>query len=241
MMATRRVWAAGCALVMIAAVAFGWLLGAAPLLQTAKAADEAREAAEAQNSSYNLELETLKVEFEGIGELENQLADLHDEIPAQADLPGYLGQLTSAAGRHSVTLTAITVADAAAYAPTVAEVPAAETPVAETEATDADAAAAVAEVPVVEGAGVPVISPLVTAENLITIPVSLTVGGGYGNVLDFVESLQKGTRLTAVTAFSTAIDDAETGSEDPEGEPARTDTVTGTISLLIYVLLDPAE
>jgi len=240
-MSTRRIWIAGCAIVMAAAVALGWLLGASPLLEAARAAGEARDAAEAQNLSYTQELATLKEQFAGIGELEDQLADLREELPALADQPGYLAQLASAAERHSVKLTSITVADAVAYAPTAAEVPPVEAPAADAaETEDAAADAEPATIPPVVGAGVPVTSPLVTAENFVSIPVTLALEGGYGNVLDFVDSVQTGTRLSAVTAFSTSKDGAGADAGAEEGEPAGPETVTGTVTVFIYALLDPA-
>jgi len=240
-MSTRRIWIAGCAIVMAAAVALGWLLGASPLLEAARANGEARDAAVAQNLTYTQELAALKEQFAGIGELEDQLGELREELPPLAKQPDYLAQLASAAERHSVTLTTITVADAVAYAPTVAEVPAEEAPVADAEATQETAADAepVTIAPVV-GAGVPVTSPLVTAENFVSIPVTLALEGGYGNVLDFVDSVQTGTRLSAVTAFSTSKDGAGADAGAEEGEPTGPDTVTGTVTVFIYALLDPA-
>jgi Tfp pilus assembly protein PilO len=238
-MSTRRIWTVGCVLVMVAAVALGWVLGASPLLAAARADGVAREAAEAQNALYSDELAALKVQFEGLGQLENDLVELRAEVPLQLDQPVYLEQLATAAQRHNVQLTSITTADAVAYAPTAAEVPVEEAPAADAadaEAVDPAEIPAEATVPVVEGAGVPVTSPLVTAENFVSIPVTLALEGGYGNVLDFVDSVQKGTRLSAVTAFSTSKDGAEAG----EGETASTDTVTGTVTVFIYVLLDPA-
>jgi Tfp pilus assembly protein PilO len=243
-MSSRRIWIAGCAIVMAAAVALGWLLGASPLLDAARVAGEARDAAQAQNAAYRQELSVLKEQFSGIDQLQSDLADLREELPATADQPDYLDSLTVSAQRHNVKLTSITTADAVAYAPTAAEVPVEQAPVAD---ADADAEAvdpaetpsetpADATAPVIEGAGVPVTSPLVTAENFISIPVTLALEGGYGNVLDFVDSVQKGTRLSAVTAYSTSKDGAEVG----EGETASADTVTGTVTVLIYVLLDPA-
>jgi Tfp pilus assembly protein PilO len=239
-MSTRRIWIVGCALVMVAAVALGWLLGASPLLDAAKAAGEARDAAEAQNDAYSQELATLKEQFAGLDQLEDDLVTLREELPVRADQPDYLATLAAAAQRHSVNLTAITTADALAYAPTAAEVPPAEAPAVDPESADGAAAAPTTEtapVAVAEGAGVPVTSPLVTAENLVSIPVTLALEGGYENVLDFVESVQKGTRLSAVTAFSTSKD----GADAVDGETGGTDTVSGTVTLFIYVLLDPAE
>jgi Tfp pilus assembly protein PilO len=245
-MSSQRIWIAGCAFVMVASVALGWLLGASPLLAAASANREAREAAQAQNSIYSEELAALKVQFEGLPQLEDELEALREELPPQADQPDYLAQLASAAQRHTVQLTSITAADAVAYAPAVAEVPAAEVPAADAEAPEATAEAEAAAEPVAAaaGAGVPVTSPLVTAENFISIPMTLALEGNYGNVLDFVESVQKGTRLSAVSTFSTSTDPAgggtDSGDADGAEAPARADTVTGTVTMFIYVLVDPA-
>jgi Tfp pilus assembly protein PilO len=243
-MSTRRTWAFGCALVMVASIALGWVLGASPLLDTARVADEARESAEAQNAAYTQELAILKEQFTGIDDLKDQLGELREEIPDGANLPAYLGQLSTDAQKHAVALATITVADAVAYAPTAAEAPVVEAPPADAEAPEG-AAALAAPAPVAEGAGVPVTSPLVTAENFVTIPITLALKGDYDNVLAFVESLQKGTRLTSVTAFSTTKEGAEAAVAPVDGEgavatSATANTVTGTVTLYIYVLLDPA-
>jgi Tfp pilus assembly protein PilO len=247
-MSTRRIWIAGCALVMVASVALGWLLGASPLLAAASADGEARKAAQAQNRIYTEELAALRTQFEGLVQLEDDLGDLREELPPRADQPDYLAQLAAAAQRHDVRLTSITAADAVAYAPTAAEVVVADVPAAETPATDAEATdgatETAAEPDVVAGAGVPVTSPLVTAENFISIPMTLALEGTYGNVLDFVESVQKGTRLTAVTAFSITTDESSGGGDAGDAEsaetPAGADAVTATVTMSIYVLVDPA-
>lgn len=246
-MTTRRWWVIGCALVMAMSIGLGWLLGVSPLLETARAADVTRESVEAQNLAYDEELTILKEQFEGIGELETQLVDLRTEVPAGSALPAYLNQLTVSAQQHAVALATITVSDAVAYTPLVTEAaPAADTT---TDVdTDATGTATPAPEPVAApapvGAGSPVTSPLVTGENFVAIPITIGLDGGYGNVLDFVESLQKGTRLTTVTALSTTKQDAPAAApsddeEAPAATPAATDAVKGTISLYIYVLLDP--
>ena len=190
-MATRRIWAIGCGLVMVISLALGWVLGASPLLSSARAAGEAREAAEAQNQAYSQELALLKEQFKGIGELEDRLDELQAEVPSGAQLPDYLAHLSTEAQQHSVILTAITTADAVAYAPTAAEAAVVETPAADAETPAIDGAGEPVPVPGAAGAGTPVTSPLVTAENFIAIPMTLGFEGGYDNVLAFVESLQK--------------------------------------------------
>ena len=246
----------GCAVVMAVALGLGWLLGASPLLETARVADVAREGVEAQNVVYDQELITLKEQFAGIGELQTQLAGLRTELPNGTALPAYVAQLATSAQQHSVKLTTITVGDAVAYTPPVADEAATDTaaddPATDT-ATDAaptDAATSPPATPAPEavpapasvGAGTPVTSPLVTGDNFVAIPITIALDGGYANALDFVESLQKGTRLTTVTAFGTTKVDAPAAADDEDGPaqtPAATDAVKGTISLYIYVLLGP--
>lgn len=246
-MTTRRWWVIGSVLVMAVAIGLGWLLGASPLLETARVADEAREGVEAQNVLYDQELTTLKEQFEGIGALETQLAGLRTELPAGSALPAYVAQLAASAGQHAVTLTTITVGDAIAYTPAIAEVaPTTADTAADAAPTDTatpmptpapDALPAATPV----GAGTPVTSPLVTGDNFVAIPITIALDGGYANALDFVESLQKGTRLTTVTTFGTTKQDAPPVAADddeaPAAAPAATDAVKGTLSLYIYVLL----
>jgi len=246
-MTTRRWWVIGCALMMVVSIGFGWLLGVSPMLDAAQTADTTRESVDAQNLVYEQELATLKDQFAGIGELETQLADLHSQVPAGSALPAYIAQLVASSQQHAVVLTSLTVSDAVAYTPVVAPI-ATTTDAAATDAAPADAATPAPQAvpaPDAQGAGTPVTSPLVTGQNFIAIPIAVAFDGGYGNVLDFVESLQKGTRLTTVTAFGTTKADAPASvaavDEDaPASAPVATDKVKGTLSLYIYVLLDPS-
>ncbi|MFC5928096.1 hypothetical protein D6T64_10335 [Cryobacterium melibiosiphilum] len=72
-------------------------------------------------------------------------------------------------------------------------------------------------------AAAPTTNPL-PAGTLLGIPVSLNVSGSYDGVLAFLSGLQRGERMLSVTSFNTA-------------QVADTpDSVTGTISALVYVL-----
>ncbi|TFD80993.1 hypothetical protein E3T48_04560 [Cryobacterium fucosi] len=63
-------------------------------------------------------------------------------------------------------------------------------------------------------------------------------------MLDFIEGLQKGTRLVLVTTFSTlpavAPAPADAGGRGAGAVSSASDVVTATISALVYVLLDPS-
>ena len=226
-MNVNRLWVLGAVLLMSVVALMGWSLGISPKLGEARDATAERVAVEAQNTSYELQLATLKQQFESIDDLRVDLADLRESVPQGANIPQFVGQLDSIALQNTVKLTTITVSDAQSYAAALATTaapeaapPAAGAAAAAVPAAGAAAATADAAVPVA-----PVVTP---ADNLIAIPISLSVEGGYQNVLDFISGLQQGERLVTVSAFGT------TASADAPS------MVTGTITALVYVLLNGA-
>ena len=246
----NRLWVLGSVLLIAATAALGWLLGISPKLSEASLADADRVAVETLNSASARKVAALKAAFENIGELNGELSALRLAVPNAAEIPAFVTQLDSIAEQHQVTLADISVSDAQAYVPLIAppSAIAAEVPPADIEATPTPAPT-LASAPTaaeVAAALVPVPDALITAENFVSVPVSLTVFGSYGKVLDFIESLQKGTRLVMVTTFATA----RMETSDPAGPAinstsiietsAASEQVTTTISALIYVLLDQA-
>jgi Tfp pilus assembly protein PilO len=240
----NRLWKIGTGILIGATLLFGWLLGISPNLAGAKLADEDRVAVEAQNAAYEAQVATLRKQFEGIDDLKSNLASLQTAVPSSAEIPAFVAQLNAITQRHQVTLATLTVSDAQAYVPVAPVAPVvtdaaaddgsqpASTPAAPAEPTTAEVAAAAAPQP----------SELVTAENFVSVPISLSVTGSYQNVLDFVDSVQKGSRLAMVTSFTTSAS-TSTGTA-PTTEDSDTSSsfgeATGTVSALIYVLLDPA-
>ena len=229
-MNVNRLWVLGAVLLMSVVALIGWSLGISPKLGEARDATAERVAVEAQNTSYELQLATLKQQFESIDGLRVDLADLRESVPQGANIPKFVGQLDSIALQNTVKLTAITVSDAQSYAAALATTAA---PEAAPPAEGAAAAAVPAEgtaagATAAADAAVPVAPVVTPADNLIAIPISLSVEGGYQNVLDFISGLQQGERLVTVSAFGT------TASADAPG------MVTGTITALIYVLLNGA-
>jgi len=245
-MRARQWWIIGCTLVSVVALAFGWFFGAAPLLGAARSADETRAGVEAQNAGYDQQLTVLKAQFAGIDALAAQLAELRTELPAGTAFPAYDAELISAAQQHGVTISSISVSDAVPYAPVVVDDAAApaETPADGSAPAEPEATAAPTETaPVAVAAGVPFSSPLVTTDNFVAIPIAITVVGGYPNVLDFLEGVQMGPRLTTVSAFNTAGAAGPAAVVSADGDPvaapaAGEAAVTGTISVYVYVLRD---
>ncbi|MBG6213154.1 Tfp pilus assembly protein PilO [Cryobacterium sp. CAN_C3] len=241
----NRLWVLG-ALVLIGATAvLGWVLGISPMLNAAKAATAERAIVETQNVAYEAQVAALKKQFDSIGDLKSDLAALQLAVPSAADIPAFVTQLDAISQQHQVTLTGITVNDAQPYVPAVVAAPVVTAAVPAEGSTPVPTAAPVVPTAAETAAALaPTPSPLITAANFVSVPISLTVDGNYGNVLDFLEGLQKGTRLVMVTTFSTtgavvstAPANADAGSSAAEVTPASSDAVTATISALIYVLL----
>ncbi|MEO6201500.1 MAG: hypothetical protein ABIX44_10095, partial [Cryobacterium sp.] len=173
-------------------------------------------------------------QFEGIDKLRAELADLRETVPSGAEIPAFIGQLDKIAQAQDVTLSSITVSNAEPYVPVVAMTPTDPAPVEGAAAGDsaaaapidaATAAAAAADAAAAAAVPAPVVNDLITATNFVAVPISLTVSGTYEKTLDFVEGLQKGTRLVMVTTVTTT-------------KPEATSGITSTISGFIYVLLD---
>ncbi|MBC7596034.1 MAG: hypothetical protein H7288_19255 [Kineosporiaceae bacterium] len=246
----NRLWVLGSVVLIAATAVLGWVLGISPKLSEASIADADRVAVETQNSAAALKVAALKVKFDNIRDLKGELSALRLAVPNAAEIPAFVTQLDSIAEQHQVTLTDISVKDAQAYVPVVVAPTATATEGAQTApaptATPAPTASAAPTAAEVAAALAPVPNALITASNFVSVPISLSVSGRYGNVLDFIEGLQKGTRLVMVTTFATA----RMETPDPAG-PASNSTsiietsaasgqVTTTISALIYVLLDQA-
>ncbi|TFD87776.1 type 4a pilus biogenesis protein PilO [Cryobacterium serini] len=209
-MTTTKWWLVGAMLIIALVVLAGFTLGISPKLEEVSATRATRTAALAQNEVYELQLAALQRQFDGLETVQDELAVLRAAIPEGAALPAFIGQLDAIAGRTSVTVTEFSSADAMPYLPVVP-----------------DASAPDSTAPGTDGAGSAAPSPLVTAENFIAVPVTISVAGGFDAVLEFLDGVQNAQRLMTVTSFSSGMPSADT--------PNR---VTGQIAGIVYVLLN---
>jgi Tfp pilus assembly protein PilO len=249
-MERNRIWMFGAVLVVGVALVLGWLLGISPQLEGLQAARTERLAVEAQNVVYDSQLDALKNDFEDIDGVQGKLAELRTSVPTGAQLPEFVAEVDALAAQNGLSLSGMTVADAEPYEPLATVVPV-DAAVADPAATDpaaTDAAAtddAASSVPVAPAApeavmAVPTVTTeLITAANFVTVPVTITLVGGYDQVLDFLDGLRRGERLVSVSAVSTVA--VEAGTIDALVTPDASDTpgVTASISALIFVLRDP--
>jgi len=230
----NRIWVVGSVVAMVAVIVLGWFLGISPQLDAMTAANASREQVESQNAIYAQKLASLRKEFDNIGALRTELAGLREAVPSEAGIPAFVGQLDAISKKNDVRLTDISVSDGKPYTPPT---PAAPAPV----ATGTPAASPEPTPPTAAPAAAPPSTPaspagsLITADNFVAIPVSVTVHGAYSHVLDFIEGLQKGPRLVLVTGFNTT---GEPSAGAPDGKAAAGGNVTASISAYVYVLLN---
>lgn len=215
-----RLWGLTWIATVAAVVILGTLLGIVPKAEESNAAAREVTALESQNAEHEVALETLKEEFASIDELRDDLTDLQLGIPLAADIPAFVAQLGAIAAQYQVTLDQISISDGTGFVPVeavaVAEGDAATTDAAATDAASTDTSTATALT----------MSPRLSPENYISVPVSIEASGTSATVLDFLSGLQYGDRIIAINTFSTVA-----------GSTA--DAVTVSISAEIYVLVDP--
>ncbi|KQO97393.1 hypothetical protein [Leifsonia sp. Leaf264] len=252
-MNATRLWIIGATLVAVLLVAGGWFLGISPQLAAAAAADSQRASVLVQNTGLEADLASMIADSKHIKEEKAKLAALQRSIPADVDISDFMREVLASATQRTVAITGVTVGEGQPYAGAVekpaaaAATPAAEgststptpSPSASPAATPAPAAAASTDSAAM---GEPT-SSLVTPTNFVAIPISLTVSGENANVLDFVESLQSGSRLMLVNVLTTKQAAAAATADSGDGDaPVQATLPTGTavdstISGYVYVYL----
>ena len=207
-MKSIRPWAFGAAIVVIAVVALGWVLGISPKLGEVAAGNEALAAVNAENAQHQADLITLQEQFENIDVLREQLDALQAGVPADVGLPDFIRQVNTLAAVSGVTIPKLTTSDAAAFtAPT-------------SIGTMLDAEGNVVQLPAAPA-------------NLITVNIVISITGSWSGILKFSEGLQEGERLFLVTDLGLA---PNPGGPTPEGEVAPPPSFKGEITGLAYVL-----
>ncbi|TXK19155.1 type 4a pilus biogenesis protein PilO [Homoserinibacter sp. GY 40078] len=195
-----NVWALISGVVIIGLLAGGWFLGVSPLLDAQNDAEQQRIAAASQNQTLQMAIMTLAKEEENLPSYEKRAAELERAIPQDVESAEFLEQVNSLATKADVTVAEFTLGELTPYAPPAGE--AADPDLAPTPATDAR------------------ISP----DNFILVPVTISVEGGWNEVLSFIHGVQSTDRLVLVTKITTSVTDT---------------AYSATLSGAMYVLLRP--
>jgi Tfp pilus assembly protein PilO len=195
-----RVWALITTVLSVGILAAAWFLGASPFLQAQAQAETQRAAAVTQNEGIRSAIATLKEQKEKLPEYEARGKELEVAIPSDIESADLIRTLNNLATASGVTISQISFSDPLAYTPPTGEV--------------ADA----------EFAPNPVTDSRITGENFLLVPITLSVTGGWNEVLAFTHGMQTGKRLMLVTKVSTVANEG---------------TFTTSLSGAMYVLIRP--
>jgi Tfp pilus assembly protein PilO len=192
-MNANRIWTFGAAVVILAIIILGWMLGISPKLAEADAASADQAAVEQQNAEQEAVLVVLREQFENIDQLKLKLKDLQGELPDAPQVESFIEYATGVATSAGVVISNIKAIEPVAYGvdPTAIQ-PVAPPP---------------AETPPAEGgdaATTPVTPPPVVVQPaaLYSIGISIEVQGSPEQVMAFSKLLQDGKRIFLPTGVT---------------------------------------
>jgi hypothetical protein len=118
-MNVNRLWIIGSALVMILVIGGTIALGILPQLAATEKAESDRQAVLAQNQLLSADLEELKVQFENLDEIQDELDELRVIIPDDVNSKELLVDLNNLSKKSKVKMTDLTISDPLAFVPSL--------------------------------------------------------------------------------------------------------------------------
>jgi Tfp pilus assembly protein PilO len=213
-----RLWNIGGFAAIAIVVIMGWFLGISPIVaQSAQANDQVAQL-DQQNAGNVTKLATLKTEYANIGPLDDSLSLLRQSIPQDANISAFITEINALCAKYGVQLTSVQVNDAVVYSAPVVAPPAStstdtSTPTPTPTPTPSATTGTTTAVTPPAGGG------------LILVPVTVTVGGGFENVLGFTKDIQNGARLYLVNQIALS-------SSTTAGSNGFSGVLTGTVFAL---------
>jgi Tfp pilus assembly protein PilO len=214
-----RTWSLGAAVVAVLVLVAGWFLLISPAKAKIGDLNSQTTAQEQTNQGLGTQIAQLKIQRKGLPEQAAKLALIRQHLPSTPALPSFIQTLTLIAHNGGVKLVTITPG-----APVPGPVPAAPVVATPTPSASASTGSATDETAVTPTAQVPT-SPL------RMIPVTLTISGGYYNVVSFlskVENLQR-----SMIVYGVNLTPGATGPVSSASPSASTGTTKGKITALV--------
>ena len=202
-----RLWMIVTGLLCAIVVLYGVFAGLAPQLAVASNTHGLVENTEQLNETQRLQLTMLQGAEDNADELEGELQELQEAIPASAEWAQFLQELQGIEAATGARISGITVEptilpEVAATDPTA---PVEGADAAETDTTVADDAAAVDAEVVDTTAAAPV-----AVTGLVEMPIAVSLSGDPGQIAEFIRELQTADRLFVARTVEIAA--AEGGS-----------------------------
>ena len=216
-MRNNRLWILGCSILTVAILALGVLLGISPRLIEAQDADAQRQQVASNNAALRIQTAALKEQYENIDDLRAQLEELSKEVPADASLDDFFDELSALAIANGISVDSYTGGQAQHYS-----IPSAE----ETTST----------VDVL-----PLTNPLITPENLLMLPVNLSVSGSLEGLKAFLGDLQRASRLVLVQSINLtgSTTTTTTTTSGAKSSSVTSTSYTASITGFMFALLAP--
>ncbi|HEY5457142.1 MAG TPA: hypothetical protein VIJ96_16895 [Acidothermaceae bacterium] len=180
-------WAAGTVVALLVIVAAGWFLAISPQKHKASSLGAQAAAQEQTNNGLHAKLAELTAQMSAVPSEEAAVAAVTQKIPNDPAMPDYVRTLSTIAGQTGVDLISIAPGPPAAVTVAAPTVPAA------TAATPSASASVAVQA-----------APSGPAVSLQSIPVALTVQGGYFQIQQFTAALQRLARSTVVASIAIA-------------------------------------
>jgi Tfp pilus assembly protein PilO len=218
-MTQTQKWSIGTGLLVALLLAASWFLVLAP--QRTQAADLDAQAAgvTSENAQLQTQIETLKAEQKDLPQWQAEVAAIQTQIPPSPALPGLIRELSNAADKAGVALVSLTPA---------------------TPATLGDAATD----PAAAAATVPPTGSGLAPGALAGLDVELAVTGGYFEIQQFVNNLERLQRVFLTTGVAMGDDPAQATAEGATSTGILAGVVTGRVFLVPpgdpIVATDPA-
>ncbi|MDH2443890.1 hypothetical protein QDR37_08045 [Amnibacterium sp. CER49] len=211
MRSTVRLWLLGGVIVIVALLGGGYVLGAAPLLASAAQADSTKASADQQARLTRFQLAQLQAASQQMDALKAKAAAGELAVPSRLDAEAFIRRVNAVAARDGLKVGSIVPGDAVAYtSPAPAVVATGAVAGATPTATPTPApSAATPAAPVVPTTAAT--DPLITASDLVVIPVTLSVQGTMAQTLQFTHDIQNDERTFLVNGFSTTQSAAGSG------------------------------
>jgi Tfp pilus assembly protein PilO len=218
-MRNNRIWIIGATILSIAVLALGWFIGISPKLAEAADLSAQQEGVASNNAALRVKVEALKKQYATINDLRSQLDVLQAQVPSDLRIDDFFDELNEAAKATGVSIQSFTSTTPQHYA----------LPSAPTDNKDSSS--------VVE---LPTTNPLITGDNLVMVPVNLSVKGSLSEIADFLTSVRQGQRLflvnntniTGTTSTTTTVTSGLTSTS------TTSSSYTASVTGFIYILQD---
>ncbi len=194
---STQIWGLITFVVVVGVLAAGWFLGVSPQLQAQAQAESQRKAALATNDGIRATIRDLESKKDDLPRYTARDEELQKAIPGGMESAAFITGLNDLAAASNVTIDQISINEITPYSP--------------------------------PGAGegddlTPVTDSRINGDNFFLVPVSISVSGGWNEVLAFTHGVQTNGRLVLITKVSTTGDGT---------------TFTTSLDGAMYVLIRP--